>query len=109
VTGRERTDNAAGHIQFFSVRDVHRLVHWSGGRVLRTRTYFPVATFRNMASGAAAWRRAYYLGWVIANRVLGPRVLLLLYYGHFAVLVDHGGPDDRGAGTHPLFWHPDAP
>jgi len=108
VTGRRRTDNAAGHIQFFSVPDVHRLVHWAGGRVLMTRMYFPESTFRHMASEAAGWRRAYYRAWAIANRVLGPRLVLHLYYGHFAVLVGQRRPGDDRAGPHPLFWYPGA-
>jgi SAM-dependent methyltransferase len=104
VTGRPRTDNAAGHVQFFSVADVPRLVHWAGGRVLRTRAYFPSATYRHMANEAVGWRRAYYRAWILAHRLLGPRLLTELYYGHLAVLA---GPRrfDGQRDPHPLFWH----
>jgi len=109
ITGRRRSDNAAGHIQFFSVLDVHRLIHWAGGRVLRTRTYFPAATYRHMASAAGGWRRIYYDAWVIANRVLGPRLLTHLYYGHLAILAGQRSHDDDQGDPHPLFWHPSGP
>lgn len=105
VTGRKRSDNAAGHIQFFSIKDVSRLVYWTGGGVLETRRYFPRATFSHMASRAAGWKRAYYGAWTIADRFLGARLLTQLYYGHFAVLATQRrlGED---VGAHPLFWRP---
>jgi SAM-dependent methyltransferase len=105
VTGRMRSDNAAGHIQFFSVKDVRRLVHWTGGRVLGSRSYFPRTTYRHMASRAAGWRRAYYGAWTIADRVFGARLLTQLYYGHLAVLTTHRTPGEE-VGGHPLFWRP---
>jgi SAM-dependent methyltransferase len=107
VTGRKRSDNAAGHIQFFSIKDVRRLVYWAGGRVLLTRGYFPRTTYRHMASRAAGWRRGYYSGWTIADRFLGARILTQLYYGHLAVLASKRRPNEETV-AHPLFWRPTA-
>lgn len=76
ATGRRRTDNAAGHVQFFSATDIRRLVHWSGGDVIRSRTYFPEAAYRHMKSSATDWRRLYYGAWLIAHRAMGSRLRL---------------------------------
>ena len=108
ITRRRRTDNAAGHIQFFSVPDIKRLIHWAGGRVLRTRVYFPKATYRYMANATAGWRRAYYGAWVVADRILGPRLLSHLYYGHLAVLAGQRALDAYRSEDDPPFWHPSA-
>jgi SAM-dependent methyltransferase len=107
VTGRRRSENDAGHIQFFSTKDVRRLVYWAGGRVVLTRSYFPRITYRHMASRAAGWKRAYYGAWTIAARILGPRFLTQLYYGHLAVLATKRIPNEE-PGAHPLFWRPTA-
>jgi SAM-dependent methyltransferase len=107
VTGRKRSDNAAGHIQFFSIKDVRRLVYWTGGGLLRTRSYFPRTTYRHMASRAVGWKRVYYRAWTIADRALGARLLTQLYYGHFAVLATQRRPGEE-IGAHPLFWRPSA-
>jgi SAM-dependent methyltransferase len=109
ITGRRRTDNAAGHIQFFSGPDVRRLVHWAGGRVTATRPYFPAATYRHMASGAGGLKRTYYSAWIVADRVLGSRLITHLYYGHLAVLAGQRSLDYDQDDPHPLFWHPSAP
>lgn len=107
LTKRPRTDNAAGHIQFFSAADIHRLVRWSGGRVLRTRTYFPAAAYRRMRSEANGLRRLYYAIALVASRVIGSGLTSHLYYGHFAALVAPRLHDDQSVVPHPLFWHPD--
>ena len=107
VTRRRRTDNAAGHVQFFSAEDINRLAHWSGGHVVRSRTYFPEAAYRDMQSGAIGWRRPYYSAWLIAHRVIGARLLAHLYYGHFAALVAPRSVNDDRVVPHPLYWHPD--
>ena len=106
VTRRRRTDNAAGHIQFFSAADIHRLVHWSGGDVMRSRTYFPESGYRHMRSGATGWRRLYYSIWLIAHRAIGSRLLSHVYYGHFAALVAKRTVADLRVAPHPLYWHP---
>lgn len=106
LTGRPRTDNAAGHVQFFSAADVHRLVQWAGGRAIRTRVYLPAASYRQMATSATGWRRAYYRAWTAAAQLIGSRVLAHLYYGHFAVLATRRDVDEH-ATPHPFFWRPD--
>jgi len=106
VTGRRRTDNAVGHIQFFSAADIHRLVHWSGGEVVRSRTYFPEATYRHLKNAATDWRRSYYSIWLIAHRALGSRLLSHVYYGHFAALIAPRKVNDDRVVPHPLYWHP---
>jgi SAM-dependent methyltransferase len=105
LTGRPRTDNAAGHVQFFSEADVHRLAGWCGGKVMRTRAYFPAATFRHMGGDAKGWRRLYYAGLLLSNRVLGSSMLARLYYGHFAALIVPRALGQEAA-RHPLFWRP---
>lgn len=109
LTGRGRTDNAAGHVQFFSAADIHRLVHWSGGDVVRSRTYFPEAAYRHMKIGATGWRRLYYGAWLIAHRALGSRLLSHVYYGHFAALVAPRMVDDDRIAPHPFYWQPNRP
>jgi hypothetical protein len=106
IKGRKRTDNAAGHIQFFSAADVHRLVHWSGGTVARSRTYFPVATYRQMRTSATGWRRLYYGAWLVAQRAIGSRLLASVYYGHFAALIVPRRVDDDTVVPYPLYWYP---
>lgn len=109
LTGRTRGDNAAGHIQFFSAADVHRMVAWSGGAVVRSRTYFPTAAYRQMERDATGWRRCYYGGALAAHRAIGSRVMSHVYYGHFAVLATPRVHGDGCIVPHPLFWHPDKP
>jgi SAM-dependent methyltransferase len=109
LTGRARTDNAAGHIQFFSAADVRRMVVWSGGAVVRSRTYFPAATYRRMGRDATALRRLYYGVALAVHRAIGSRLMSHVYYGHFAVLATPRVRSDDREGPHPLFWHPDKP
>lgn len=109
LTGRRPTDNAAGHVQFFSAADIHRLAGWCGGQVVRTRTYFPAATFGHMREDAKGWRRLYYGGLLMANRMLGSSLLSRVYYGHFAALILPRAPDQDGGAPHPLFWRPTKP
>lgn len=109
LTGRARTDNAAGHIQFFSAVDVHRMVAWSGGRVLRSWTYFPSATYRSMRRDATGWRRLYYGVAIASARAIGSRLMSHVYYGHYAVLATPRVHGDERVVPHPLFWHPDKP
>jgi SAM-dependent methyltransferase len=109
LTGRARADNAAGHIQFFSAADIRRMVAWSGGAVMRSRTYFPTATYRQMSRDASRWRRCYYIAALVAHRAIGSRLMSHVYYGHFAVLATRRTPGDESAVPHPLYWHPDKP
>ena len=109
VTGRRRTDNAAGHVQFFSAADIRRLVHWSGGYVARSRTYFPVAAYRDMKARSSGWRHLYYGAWLIAHRTIGSRLLSHVYYGHFAALVTPRSESDHRVVPHPLYWHASDP
>jgi hypothetical protein len=83
------------------------MVAWSGGRVIRSRTYFPTETYRKMKRDATGWRRIYYSVALAAGRAMGPRLTAHLYYGHFAALVSQRVHDDQSVVPHPLFWHPD--
>jgi SAM-dependent methyltransferase len=105
LTGRPRTVNAAGHIQFFSTSDAKNLVRWSGGEIMNTRLYFPTESHNAVRQAARGPRRLYLDGISGAARVVGPRALAHLYYGHFALLVRQRERFERDWG-HPLFWRP---
>jgi SAM-dependent methyltransferase len=108
LTGRPRTVNAAGHIQFFSTSDARKLVRWSGGQVLDTRLYFPTESYEALRKSAGGPRRLYLDGISGVGRVLGRRALARLYYGHYALLVQKRDQFETEWG-HPLFWRPADP
>lgn len=109
LTGKARADNAAGHIQFFSAADLCKMVYWSGGAVVRRRTYFPTAGYRQMKRDATGWRGRYYSVAIAAHRAIGSRLMSHLYYGHFAILAAARVLGDEGAVPHPLYWQSDKP
>jgi SAM-dependent methyltransferase len=108
LTGRPRTVNAAGHIQFFSRADAKNLVRWSGGQVLDTRLYFPTRAHEAMRHSASGPRRLYLDGVSGVGRIVGRRALARLYYGHFALLAQQREQFEMEWG-HPLFWRPANP
>jgi SAM-dependent methyltransferase len=97
VTSAPRTQNAAGHIQFFSRGDVRKLVTWCGGRVERERLHLPRPQMRDaMTSGSITKRFYAQMVWA-GSRTIGERPWAVTYYGHFAVLARRdctGGPED---------------
>jgi SAM-dependent methyltransferase len=106
LTGRRRTDNQAGHVQFFSGGDITRMAHWCGARVIAQHVYFPQGTYEVMLANATGWRRLYYRGVLAAHRILGDRLTAALYYGHSATLLRlHDGATDASA-PHPFYWRP---
>ena len=105
LTGRPRTVNAAGHIQFFSTSDARKLVQWSGGRVLDTRLYFPTEAHEVLRGSARGPRRLYLDGISGLGRILGSRMLARLHYGHYALLAQQQKRFEAEWG-HPLFWRP---
>jgi SAM-dependent methyltransferase len=103
LTGQPPIANAAGHVQFFSTRDVAKLAGWTGGRVLRSRLYFPLVGYRSAAaSGFHPYRRSI-LG---VHAIFGDAIMARLYYGHMAVLVGHVPPSEMDAFSHELFLRP---
>ena len=36
-----RSNNSAGHIQYFSLQDVNKMIRWTGGDIVRKRLYTP--------------------------------------------------------------------
>jgi len=86
LTGHIRQNNAAGHIQFFSTTDVHRLVQWCGGEVIRRRLYVPRPQLRYLLSRGAPARRVYSAVLLGMAALLGDRVSSAVHHGHYAVL-----------------------
>lgn len=108
LTGKPRTTNDAGHIQFFSVGDLHKLVRWSGGEILAERLYFPSEAYRVMRASASGLRRAYLESIAVGERAFGGQLLARVYYGHCAVLLRRRDTFATEWG-HPLFWRPAGP
>ncbi len=79
MLGRERTDNAAGHVQFFSRSTARALVRHAGGTVVAERAYFPYEAFK--AQGDALRTRV-----VVASAK--SEWLAQKYYEHFAMLTE---------------------
>lgn len=104
LVGRPRTENAAGHVQFFARADIHKLVTWCGGEIVASRLYFPSLTYAYMRDTARGYRRILYRVIEVAYRVLGDTALAHLYYAHLAVLVRVR--PEAGRHQHPLFWRP---
>ena len=87
LTGHPRHNNYAGHIQFFSPKDVAQLVYWCGGEVLRSRLYASLAPMRKKSTGGSMMTRAYRKLILGIRHILGEQLFGRLYYGHYAVLV----------------------
>jgi SAM-dependent methyltransferase len=104
LTGRPRSVNAAGHVQFFSVEDVRKLARWSGGELIGSFLYFPGSAYRVSAETRGALRKYRFLILGLASLV-GPRIMARTYYAHLAVLLR---PTETLAPSegHPLFWRP---
>jgi len=106
ITRRPRTANSAGHIQFFSSRDLEHLVRWCGSEIVASRTYYPRRTYEFCARRSGLSRRAYYLLLLGMHRLAGDRVMAALHYGHRAVLVRTISVDGLPNIAHPLYWGP---
>ena len=86
LTGRPRHDNAAGHIQFFSSRDVDQLVRWCGGEVVDRRLYLPYQRL-NQPETQPVTKRAYFRVTTMLAGIVGEDRWARIYHGHLAVLV----------------------
>ncbi len=93
---RPRSDNKAGHVQFFTARSLEDLVRSSGFRVTDRRTYVPILdpeTVRFLAKKDALSYSRYAIK-VLTNcylpRILGP-VWKRLYFAHHAILCSVDG------------------
>jgi hypothetical protein len=102
-TRMPRTTNPAGHVQFFSNRDISKLVMWAGGQVLRSRIYFPRAAYQcTAATGCHPYRRLI-LG---LHGVVGDSIMTKVHYGHLAVLIVPLSSSTFDSLGHELFWRP---
>jgi SAM-dependent methyltransferase len=106
LTGRRRTDNQAGHVQFFSGSDIARMARWCGARTIAQHVYFPRSTYHVMSATAAGWRRLYYRGVLAVHRILGHRLTAALYYGHSATLMRLDTTPAAADERHPFYWTP---
>jgi SAM-dependent methyltransferase len=102
-TRQPRTANPAGHIQFFSARDITKLVTWAGGQVLGSRRYFPRTAYHCSAAVGYHPYRRLILG---LHAIAGDAITARVHYGHLAVLI-HSSPLSVYDGLgHDLFWRP---
>lgn len=86
-TGLPRINNYSGHIHFFSIGDIRKLVHWCGGEIARSRLYVPHKQMQMARISGSLPRRTYAkLVWRL-NRICGDWFWARCYYGHYAVLV----------------------
>jgi len=92
ATGVPRHNNFAGHIQYYSSRDVQRLVYLCGGEVVRSRLYVPVGSMRKMSARGSMTTRAYRKFILGLCHVLGEQIWGRLYHGHYAVLARQREP-----------------
>jgi SAM-dependent methyltransferase len=112
ITGKPRTANATGHVQFFSQKDVHRLARWCGAEVTGKRLYSPTESIRFLVArskGKAAWScdRSYHRALLQAEAVVGPAVWAKVYYGHYAVLPRRRRAEDVDSWRHEFYPSPD--
>jgi len=87
LTGIPRTNNTAGHILFYSRRDISSLVCWCGGEIVRSRVYVPRAQMRRVLSTGSPVRRAYAGAVLVLSAVLGARLWSAIYHAHCAVMI----------------------
>jgi SAM-dependent methyltransferase len=106
ITGKPRTLNPAGHVQFFSRADATKLVEWTGAEVMRSRLYYPTAQVRFQADTDRLPRRLYSKAILAAERLLGGEFLARTYYGHYALLVGKSRTPNAGAWGHEFYALP---
>jgi SAM-dependent methyltransferase len=107
LTGLPRERNAAGHIQFFSIAGMNKLVHWCGGEVVSSRAYFPSSEINALAASQTGLRKAYSQGIDRAARVVGNERWARIYHGHYAALVRRRAAraeDDRSNANNTYFY-----
>ncbi len=83
--GRDRTDNLAGHIHFFSKSTFLDLVNRCHARIIGTRQYVPVDD-KLLALNKTPFIKRKLMR--LAYRLLGTRGYGRLWYSHFAVLLE---------------------
>jgi SAM-dependent methyltransferase len=87
LTGLEREDNLVGHIQFYSRRDLEKLVAWCGGEIVRARTYVPEPQLQDLAEHGSTTIRLYARTVLSLSRLIGENKWASIYYGHHAMLI----------------------
>lgn len=109
LTRRPRHDNAAGHIQFYSSRDVGRLVHWNGGEIIGSRLYRPPQEL-NQPHLQPLRKRAYLQATRALSGVVGADRWARIYHGHLAVLIRSRAATPEAERTlwTPLYFQDDA-
>jgi SAM-dependent methyltransferase len=106
VTGKSRMTNSAGHIQFFSARDLDHLARWCGSEIVASRTYYPSRTYQFCTRRSGLLRRAYYRSLLAIHRLTGDRFMASFHYGHRAVLLHKVSLEQLADAGHPLYWSP---
>ena len=106
ITGKPRTLNPAGHVQFFSRADATKLVEWTGAEVMRSRLYYPTAQVRFQADTDRLPRRLYSKAILAAERLFGGEFLARTYYGHYALLVAKSRTPNADAWSHEFYAMP---
>ncbi len=104
VTHAPRTENAAGHIQFFSQGDVRKIVTWCGGRVERERLHLPRPQMRHAMTTGSITRRLYARMMWTGSRAIGERRWAAAYHGHLAVLARRDHPRGPEADNQHVFY-----
>jgi SAM-dependent methyltransferase len=88
---RNREENAAAHVQFFTIKSFESILQTNGLEIVDTHLYLPkldISTLRFVAqrNQYTFFRRIIYMtGNIIMTRLFGP-LWKRLYYGHYAVL-----------------------
>lgn len=112
ITKRDRRLNRAGHINFFSQRDLDNLVTWCGLEVKSRRIYNPSAQLRYQTSRGGNLTRLTSRMSLSAAKLIGDDNWARAYYGHYAVLaVPRELPvtaDDDASSSQPLYFPPSA-
>ncbi len=95
--GKDRKQNAAGHVQFFTSKSFETLLARNGFRILDSRRYVPTLTLETiqlLRTRHHLTRGAQIRKWITSNLLpkLTAPVWSRLYYAHYAVLcVKTGG------------------
>lgn len=86
---RDRTRNAAGHVQFFTPRSFRALIEANGFRIVGEHTYAPIHSSRAIrlayANGGLLQKGLKTLTQAFLPRATGP-IWRRWYHGHYAVL-----------------------
>jgi SAM-dependent methyltransferase len=99
ATGRPREANLAGHVNFWSAKEVATMVEVAGGTVVGRRRYFPRDTYAFLASQSRAWVRVARRGILR----LPDTLVSSFYYAHLALLIRRRETPDAWKQD---FYHP---